>query len=225
MSTPQRTLVIGNRNYSSWSMRAWVLMRELGIEFEERVLPLFTESFAREIVKYSPARRVPVLLVGEFAIWETLAIAEYLAEAFPDRGVWPTDAFERARARSVCAEMHAGFGALRANMPMNVEAHLPGRGWNVQVQSDIDRIVEIWSQLRTAHAHSGPFLFGAFGAADAFFAPVVSRFETHQVETPPVCTAYRRAVLECASMRAWTAAALQEKSFLAEDEPYRRSRD
>lgn len=225
MSTRRFTLVIGNRNYSSWSMRAWLLMRELGIEFEERVLPLFSETFAREIVKYSPAKRVPVLLVDDFAVWDTLAIAEYLAEAFPDRGVWPRNAFDRARARSVCAEMHAGFGALRAQMPVNVEARLPGLGWNVQVQDDIDRIVQMWSALREAHAHSGPFLFGAYGAADAFFAPVVSRFETYQVGLPKACQDYARAVLESASMREWTAAALQERSFLAEDEPYRRARD
>ncbi|HEY5633917.1 MAG TPA: glutathione S-transferase family protein [Burkholderiaceae bacterium] len=225
MSTRRFTLVIGNRNYSSWSMRAWLLMRELGIEFEERVLPLFSETFAREIVKYSPAKRVPVLLVDDFPIWDTLAIAEYLAEAFPDRGVWPRNAFDRARARSVCAEMHSGFGALRAHMPVNVEASLPGLGWNVQVQDDIDRIVRIWSELRDAHAQSGPFLFGAYGAADAFFAPVASRFQTYQVGLPKQCQDYARAVLESASMRQWTEAALTERSFLAEDELYRRSRD
>ena len=225
MSTRRFTLVIGNRNYSSWSMRAWLLMRELGIEFEERVLPLFSETFAREIVKYSPAKRVPVLLVDDFPIWDTLAIAEYLAEAFPDRGVWPRNAFDRARARSVCAEMHSGFGALRAHMPVNVEASLPGLGWNVQVQDDIDRIVGIWSELRDAHAQSGPFLFGAYGAADAFFAPVASRFQTYQVGLPKQCQDYARAVLESASMRQWTEAALTERSFLAEDELYRRSRD
>lgn len=225
MSTRRFTLVIGNRNYSSWSMRAWLLMRELGIEFEERVLPLFSETFAREIVKYSPAKRVPVLLVDDFPIWDTLAIAEYLAEAFPDRGVWPRNAFDRARARSVCAEMHSGFGALRAHMPVNVEASLPGLGWNVQVRDDIDRIVRIWSELRDAHAQSGPFLFGAYGAADAFFAPVASRFQTYQVGLPKQCQDYARAVLESASMRQWTEAALTERSFLAEDELYRRSRD
>ncbi|MCL4747367.1 MAG: glutathione S-transferase family protein [Burkholderiaceae bacterium] len=225
MSETRFTLVIGNRNYSSWSMRAWLLMRELRIEFDERVLPLFSETFDREILRYSPARRVPVLLAGDLAIWDTIAIAEYLAEAFPDRAVWPARADHRARARSVCAEMHAGFGALRANMPMNVEARLAGRGWNLEVQADIDRIVAMWSGLRAAHAGSGPFLFGAYSAADAFYAPVVSRFETYGVALPPDCEAYRRAILETASMRDWTTAALEEKTFLAEDEPYRRARD
>ncbi len=225
MSETHYTLVIGNRNYSSWSMRPWLLMRELGIGFEERVLPLFSETFQREIVRYSPARRVPVLLAGEFPIWDTLAIIEYLAETFPERGVWPAEAHARARARSVCAEMHAGFGALRANMPVNVEARLPGRGWSLRVQADIDRIVAMWSELRAAHAGSGPFLFGTYGAADAFYAPVVSRFETYGVALPPDCDAYRRAILETASMRDWSAAALAEKTFLTGDEPYRRARD
>jgi glutathione S-transferase len=225
MDTPGLTLVIGNRNYSSWSLRPWLLMRHLGIPFRERVLPLFGDAFRTEIAKVSPAGRVPVLLDGDFAVWDTLAIVEYLAERFPALSVWPEDARARARARSVCAEMHSGFGHLRGQMPVNIEARLPGRGWNVQVQADVDRIVGMWSELRAQHAAAGPFLFGRFSAADAFYAPVVSRFETYAVDTPAPCDAYRRTILALPAMREWTEAALAERTFLAEDEPYRRSRD
>jgi len=225
MSSPTLTLLIGNRNYSSWSLRAWLLMRQAAIPFEERLVALGSEAFGREVRRHSPAGRVPVLVDAGFAVWDTLAIAEYLAERFPDRGIWPGDAQDRARARSVCAEMHAGFGALRSQMPMNIEARLPGRGWNLQVQDDVDRIVEIWSTLRERHAAHGPFLFGRFCAADAFFAPVVSRFETYAVPTPPPCDAYRQAVLALPAMRDWTEGALAERAFLAEDEPYRRVRE
>ena len=214
-------LYIGNRNYSSWSLRAWLLMRELGIAFEERQLMLFSDAFRTEIARVSPAGRVPVLVDDGFAVWDTLAIAEYLAERHPQAGVWPADPRERARARSVCAEMHAGFGALRSRMPMNVEASLPGLGLDAQVQADIDRIVALWTDLRATHGSRGPFLFGRFCAADAFYAPIASRFTTYAVALPPVCEQYRRDVLALPSMQAWTAAALAEHCFLPEDEPYR----
>ena len=218
------TLVIANKNYSSWSMRAWLLMRQLGIDFEERRLALFSDEFAREILRYSPAARVPVLVVDGFAVWDTLAIAEYLAEAHPAAGVWPADPRARARARSICAEMHSGFSALRDAMPMNVEAKLPGLLWNVQVQADVERIAQIWSELRAGNAAQGPFLFGRFSAADAFFAPVVSRFDTYGVSLPQPCEDYRQAIRALPAMREWVAHALAERSFVAEDEPYRRSR-
>ena len=224
MSAPELTLTIGNRNYSSWSLRAWLLMRQLGIRFSERLVPLFTPQFGQAVAAISPAGRVPVLDDDGFAVWDTLAIAEYLAEKFPGAGVWPRQARARARARSVCAEMHAGFGNLRSRMPMNIEAHLPGMGWDLEVQRDIDRIVEMWSGLRAEHAAGGPFLFGSFCAADAFYAPVASRFTTYAVALPPVCDEYRRAILELPAMREWSAAACAEHMFLAEDEPYRRSR-
>jgi len=217
-------LLIGNKNYSSWSMRPWLLMRQLDIAFEERVLWLFTDEFRREVAKVSPAGRVPVLVDDGFAVWDTLAIAEYLAERHPERGVWPADPRARARARSVCAEMHSGFGALRSHMPMNLEAKLPGLGWNLQVQRDIDRIAAMWSELRAAHAAAGPFLFGRFCAADAFYAPVVTRFETYGVTLPPVCAEYCPTMLGLPAMRAWNDGALAERRFLPEDEPYRPAR-
>ncbi len=225
MSRATLTLVIGNKNYSSWSLRPWLLMRALGIGFDEIRLPLFSDTFRREIARYSPAGRVPVLLSEGFAIWESLAIVEYLAEAYPDAGVWPADPLARARARSVCAEMHAGFGALRDQMPVNIEAKLPGRGWNLRVQADVDRIAAIWTELRSQHAGEGPFLFGGFSAADAFFAPVVTHFDTYAISLDPVCEAYRRAIHELPAMQQWVAAALAEHSFIAEDEPYRRGRE
>ena len=225
MSETRLALVIGNRNYSSWSLRPWLLMRTLAIGFEEIVLPLFSDTFRREILRYSPAARVPVLLDDGFAIWESLAIVEYLAERHPGAGVWPDDPRARARARSVCAEMHAGFGALRGQMPVNIEAKLPGRGWNVAVQADIDRIESIWSGLRVENSREGPYLFGRFSAADAFFAPVVLRFDTYGIELAPVCEEYRRAIHALPAMREWIGAALAERSFIAEDEPYRRSRE
>lgn len=216
------TLYIGNRNYSSWSLRAWLLMRQLGIDFDEHPLRLFSEDFRATLARVSPVARVPVLVDQGFAVWESLAIVEYLAERYPQAGVWPADGRMRARARSVCAEMHAGFGQLRNRMPMNIEAHLPGLGWDLAVQADIDRILAIWTELRTLNAARGPFLFGDFCAADAFFAPVCSRFTTYAVNLPPPCDAYREAVLALPAMREWTEAALAEHCFLAEDEPYRR---
>lgn len=218
------TLYIGNRNYSSWSLRAWLTMRALAIPFEERPLQLFSESFRTELAKVSPVARVPVLIDDGFVVWESLAIIEYLAERHPDAGVWPADPQQRARARSVCSEMHAGFVQLRTNMPMNIEASLPGLGWNLAVQDDVDRIAAIWTGLRTAHAARGPFLFGAFCAADAFFAPVCWRLTTHAVALPPVCDEYRQAVLALPAMREWTEGALAERCFLPQSEPYRRSR-
>lgn len=225
MAEPRLTLFIGNRNYSSWSLRPWLLMRQLGIPFEERKLALFSDTFRREIAAVSPAGRVPVLVADGFPVWDSLAIAEFLADAYPGLGVWPGDAKARARARCVCAEMHAGFQALRGQMPVNIEARLPGLGWNTQVQADIDRIAAMWSALRSEHAAGGPFLFGRFSAADAFYAPVITRFDTYGIELDPVCEEYRRAVHALPAMREWVAGALEERTFLAEDEPYRRSRD
>ena len=213
-------LVIGNKNYSSWSLRPWLLLTEAGIPFEEIRLPLFTASFATEIGRYTPAGRVPVLLDGDLAIWDTLAIAEYVAEAFPDRRLWPVERPRRARARSLAAEMHSGFATLRQAMPMNVSASLPGRGWSIAVQRDVDRLVAMWRQC--LDASGGPMLFGDFGIVDAFYAPVVSRLATYDVALPADIAAYRDRVLALRGMRAWAEAAAAETEFLVEDEPYRR---
>ena len=190
-------LVIGNKNYSSWSMRPWVLMKQAGIPFEEHKLRFdaFTPEsrFKTELARVSPAGRVPVLIDGELAVWDTLAIAEYLAESFPQHRLWPADAKVRARARSVCAEMHAGFGALRSHCPMNIEAALPEVGQRVlaeqpAVRADLERIVQMWSGL--LEASGGPLLFGGFTIADAYFAPVVMRMVTYGLPVPPGIAAY-----------------------------------
>jgi glutathione S-transferase len=223
MNGGRATLIIGNKNYSSWSLRPWLLMRQLGIDFEERKLPLSSDEFRREIARFSPVARVPVLVVDGFAVWDSLAIAEYLNDSHPGLGVWPADPKARARARSVCAEMHSGFSALRDAMPVNIEAKLPGLVWDLRVQADIERIAQMWSDLRSEHAANGPFLFGRFSAADAFFAPVITRFDTYGVTLSPLCEDYRQAIHQLPAMRDWIAAALAEHSFIAEDEPYRRA--
>jgi glutathione S-transferase len=220
-------LVIGNKNYSSWSMRPWVLMRHCGLAFDEIKLRFdFTEgsAFYRELARYTPAARVPVLLEDGFAVWDTLAIAERVAELLPGQAVWPQAPRARARARSLCAEMHAGFGALRQHCPMNIEAHLPEVGKRVlaeqpAVQRDLQRIVAMWSEaLRDS---GGPFLFGEFGAADAYFAPVVARVRCYALPLPPTLQDYAARVWASPGVAAWVADALAERDFLDFEEPYR----
>jgi glutathione S-transferase len=223
-------LVIGNKNYSSWSMRPWVLMRQLGIEFDERKLRFdFAENspFRRAVASVSPAGRVPVLVDGDFAVWDTLAIAEYLHEKFPALGIWPAGTHARARARSLCAEMHAGFAALRNACPMNIEARLPEAGarvWAEQdaVRRDVARIESMWADALAASG--GPFLFGDFGAADAFYAPVCTRFVTYALPVAAPTRAYLERVLAAPGVQRWIADALAEGDFIAEDEPHRKAR-
>ena len=217
-------LVIANKNYSSWSLRAWLLLQQLQIEFEEVRIGFNEPDWHARIRALSPAGRVPVLLDGEITVWDTLAIAEYVAERFPEAGVWPSTRSARSFARSVCAEMHSGFGALRTHMPMNIEARLPGLGWNLEVQDDIDRVLQIWTDARAQFGHDGAMLFGRFCAADAFYAPVVWRFVTHGVELPEVARTYMDAVRALPAMQAWEQAARVEHDYVAMDEPYRRSR-
>jgi glutathione S-transferase len=216
-------LVIGNKNYSSWSLRPWLVLTHFGIAFEEVKLRLDSPEFFVAIEKVSPAQRVPVLVEDDgFAVWDTLAIIEYLAEQYPQHAIWPGPIRERARARSLCAEMHAGFSNLRNQMGMNIEAHLPGRGWNRSVQKDIDRITQAWT---SALAESGgPFLFGDFSAADAYFAPVCFRFKTYEVSVPAAVQAYMNAVFAVPAVQQWVAVALTEHDYLAHDEPYRQTR-
>lgn len=223
-------LYIGNKNYSSWSMRPWVLLEQATIAFEEVKIRFdaFTpdSKFKTEVARHSPAGRVPVLVDDGFAVWDTLAIAEYLAERFPDRHLWPGDRQARARARSVCAEMHAGFTALRSHFGMNIEASLPEVGQRIlrehaEVKADVDRLVEMWSEL--LRAHGGPLLFGRFSIADAFFAPVVKRFVTYAVPVPPAVAAYIKQVQELPAVVAWTRGALAEHDFLDFEEPYRKA--
>jgi len=223
-------LLIGNKNYSSWSMRPWVLMRQLGLPFEEAKLRFdFTEgsAFRQAVARVSPAGTVPVLLEDGFAVWDTLAIVETLHELFPGRGVWPAAAHDRARARSLCAEMHAGFGALRSHCPMNIEASMPEVGakvWAEQaaVRRDVARIEAMWAE---ALAHSGgPFLFGEFCAADAYYAPVVMRLRSYALPVSDATRAYMDSVIAAPGVAAWIADALAEADFLDFEEPYRSAR-
>ena len=221
------TLYTGNKNYSSWSMRAGVLMRQLGIGFDEVKLRLdFSDGspFRAALARVTPAGRVPVLVDGDFAVWDTLAIAEYLHEAFPAKGVWPADAKPRARARCLCAEMHAGFAALRQHCPMNLEAGLAEAGRRILAEqpgerSDLERIDRMWCEQLAASG--GPMLFGAFCAADAFFAPVAERITTYALPVSAEAAAYVHRLAALDAVRAWRAEALAEHDFIAEDEPYR----
>ena len=214
------TLVIGNMNYSSWSMRPWVLMKQLGIPFEQVKLRFHTQEWDAQIARWSPSRLVPVLWRGEQSVWDTLAIIETLAEWHPDKGVWPRDPLARAFARSASAEMHSGFRDLRANMPMNIRASHPGKGMKPEVQANIDRIQSLWQEARQRFGTSGPFLFGDFCAADAMYAPVVMRFRTYGVKLPAQAAKYCEAMHAAPGVRAWVEESAQEKEFVAEDEPY-----
>jgi glutathione S-transferase len=213
-------LVIGNKNYSSWSMRPWVLLRQAQIPFEEVQLEFDGEVRVIGIEKYSRARKVPVLLLDGEAVWDSLAIAETVAELFPEKQLWPADARARRVARSACAEMHSGFQGLRERMPMNIKGHHPGKGLTPESQRDIDRIVALWSECRETFGSGGSLLFGRFSVADAFFAPVVMRFRTYGVEVPRLAKDYCAAVEALPAVREWIEAARKEKKFVAGDEPY-----
>lgn len=222
------TLYIGNKNYSSWSMRPWVLLRQAQIPFEEVMVRFDAFSadsaFKRALRSVSPASKVPVLVDDGFAIWDTLAIAEYLADRFPDRGLWPTDARARARARSICAEMHAGFQNLRGACGMNIEADLAQAGaliWRDKpgVRTDVARIVDMWTELLAEH--QGPMLFGDFSIADAMFAPVCMRLRSFALPVPEAVASYVQRVAALPGVKAWIDDALQEHDFLDFEEPYR----
>jgi glutathione S-transferase len=221
-------LYIGNKNYSSWSMRPWVLLTQAGIAFEEVMVRFDSldagSAFKNTIGRINPVGKVPVLVDDGFAVWDTLAIAEYLAERFPEHRLWPADPQARARARSVCAEMHSGFSALRSHCGMNIEASLPEIGrivWRDQagVRADLARIETIWTELLAAHG--GPMLFGAFGIADAYFAPVCSRIRTYALPVSPTVRAYVDRVHALPGVQAWVQQALAEHDFVDFDEPYR----
>jgi glutathione S-transferase len=223
MTTPL-TLVIANKNYSSWSSRPWLVMTELGIAFGERMLKFDSEDWATHIAALSPSRLVPVLWEGKpgegFPTFDTLAIIERLHELFPDKGVWPSDARARARARSLVADFHAGYRAMRAAMPMNLRGHYPGKGMSPEVAQDIEGLTARWVDTRREFGEAGRFLFGDYCAADAFFAPVASRFLTYGVGLEGEARNYQQTLLETASFAAWRKAALQETEFVAADEPY-----
>ena len=218
------TLVVGNKNYSSWSMRSWVLLHGLNLPFRERQLKFNSKDWGDNIDGLSPSRMVPVLWEDEpgkgFATWDTLAISERLHELFPAAGVWPPDAKARARARSLCAEFHSGFRAFRGAMPMNIRSRYPGKGVNPDVAKDIERIRALWTETRKTFGGNEPYLFGAFCAADAYYAPVATRFVTYGIELDGAAREYQQALLDSPGVKAWSAEAVKETEFVAEDEPY-----
>jgi glutathione S-transferase len=216
-------LVIANKNYSSWSLRPWLLMKQAQIPFQEEVVSLNAPDFKARVARYAPTDKVPVLVDDEdgVVVWDSLAIVEYLAERFRHLQLWPVDPQARALARSICAEMHAGFQDLRSQMPMNITGRFPRLGWNVRVQRDVDRIVAIWALARDKHGLGGPFLFGRFSVADAYFAPVTRRFISHEVALPLPARQYVETIERLPAMQAWVDAARQENDFVARDEPYR----
>ncbi|MBL8687612.1 MAG: glutathione S-transferase family protein [Rhodospirillaceae bacterium] len=212
------TLVVGNKNYSSWSMRPWLVLKKSGAAFEEVVIPLDRPETRAEIFKHSPSGFVPTLKDDELTIWESLAICEYLAEKFPEANLWPKDPSARAIARSVSNEMHSGFSALRTNMPMNVRGNLPGKGRAPGVQEDINRISAIWRDCRTRFGQNGPYLFGAFSIADAMYAPVASRFVTYQVDLDADAKAYVNTLWSDPAMAAWVEGARREPWVIEKSE-------
>jgi glutathione S-transferase len=214
-------LVIANKNYSSWSLRPWLLLTQLGIPFEEEKISFNDPKFKERVRKYNPAGKVPVLVDGDLTVWDSLAIIEYIAEKFPDRGVWPTAREARARARSVCAEMHSGFQALRSRLGMNCELHMPMAVLDAATRRDVARICDLWADCAHFAGGSGPYLFGAFSAADAYFAPVVRRFVTYDVGLPESARRYVATIDALPSMKEWMKVALAENDWVEEDEMYR----
>ena len=215
------TLVIGNKNYSSWSLRPWIAMKVTGIPFAEKVIPLYEPGSREEILKYSPAGKVPILIDGDQAVWESLAILEHLADKFPDKHLWPADQAARSLARSVSTEMHAGFVPLRRACTMNFWLPPKPRPQEAEVMADVARIEAIWADCRArfGQKRGGPFLFGAFGAADAMYAPVVARFHNYGLPVSAATHNYMNAVMALPAWTEWRDAALQEKWIMRHNEP------
>jgi glutathione S-transferase len=211
-------LVIGNKNYSSWSFRPWIAMKVAGIPFEEEVISLDAKEFKPRLSKISGTGKVPALVDGEVNVWESLAILEYLAEKFPDARLWPSDPAARAHARAIAAEMHAGFVPLRRHLPMNMWRPVKPRELTPEAQANVRRIEAMWTACRERYGAGGLFLFGHFGAADAMYAPVVARFHTYAVTIGAAAQAYADAVMALPAWAEWQAAALKEPWVLAEDE-------
>jgi len=214
----QLKLIIGNKNYSSWSLRSWFLLTEAGIEFEEYRIPLDLENSAAEIARFSPSGRVPVLMLGEQRVWDTLAIAETVAEQWPEKQLWPSDSVARVHARCISAEMHAGFPTLREAMPMNCRAMGRKVSFPDALAADIDRVLDIWSDCHRRYQSQGNWLFGRFSVADAMFAPVVLRFRSYGINLPDAASAYPRRMLESESIQRWLAAAESEIEVIKTEE-------
>ena len=212
------TLVIGNKNYSSWSLRPWLWMRQAGIPFAEKRVALYTDTYTEELQPYFSNNKVPVLQDGELIVWDTLAILEYLAEKHPETHGWPADSRARAVARSISAEMHSSFTALRQAMPMNCRKVFPDFNYDDTVQKDIERICELWAFCRDEFGADGPWLFGAFSMADAMYAPVVLRFQTYDVGLSSIAREYVNTMLENPHVAEWIEAGINEPEIIAQSE-------
>jgi glutathione S-transferase len=209
------TIYLGNKNYSSWSLRPWLVLKQIGVMFDEVVIPLYEPSSKATIMKYSPSGTVPALRHGGLVVWDSLAICEYLAESFPTFHLWPKDSDARAVARSACAELHSGFQALRSHLPMNVRASVPNRVLTPEAQADVNRVMAIWRDCRKRFGEGkGGFLFGPFSIADATYAPVVTRFRTYKVELEREAEAYCEAITSLPAMQEWIAAARNEPMII-----------
>ena len=211
-------LIIGNKNYSSWSLRAWLLLREAGIEFDEHRISLDLDTTAAEIASFNPGGTVPILQLDDLTVWDTMAIAETAAERWPDRQLWPADADARAYARSICAEMHAGFAVLRERMPMNCRAMGRKVPLPDELSDEIDRVIAIWSACHHQYSGDNGWLFGSFGVADAMFAPVVLRFRSYGINLPESAGYYPQRLLQSEAMQDWLAAAETETEVIEREE-------
>ncbi|HEY9213439.1 MAG TPA: glutathione S-transferase family protein [Ancylobacter sp.] len=211
-------LIIGNKNYSSWSLRPWLALKAFGIPFEEILIPLDAPDFKARVREHSPAGRVPVLIDGEAVVWESIAILEHLAERFPDKALWPAEPVVRAHARSLATEMHGGFGALRSVAPMNLWRPVERREFPDAALQDVQRVARRWNEARERFGAGGDFLFGAFSAADAMYAPLATRIRTYDIAVDSVIADYVEAIHAHPAFVEWKQAALNETGALAEDE-------
>lgn len=211
-------LIIGNKNYSSWSLRPWLLLKAFGLPFEEVTVSLGAADFKERVRAHSPAGRVPVLIDGEAVLWESIAIIEHLAERFPDRAIWPTGPVARAHARSLATEMHGGFAGLRSAAPMNLWRPIESRPLPEAALKDVRVLERRWAEARERFGQGGPFLYGAFSGADAMYAPVATRIRTYGLEVDPVAAAYVAAIHDHPAFVEWKALALAETEVLEEDE-------
>jgi len=211
-------LIIGNKNYSSWSLRPWLLLKENSIEFSETKIPLYQPDSTEQILQYSPSAKVPAFSHDQTNVWDSLAICEYIADLYPEKQCWPADIDKRAWARSVSHEMHSGFFNIRNSMPMNCRASIDFSPISPELQTEIDRVCEIWRNCRSAHKTEGPFLFGAFTIADAMYAPVVLRFQSYGIKVEATEKQYMDNLLSLASLQEWIAEGIKEEEIIAESE-------
>lgn len=211
-------LIIGNKAYSSWSLRPWLVLRQLDVAFTETRVPLYVHNYKEELLKHAPSGKVPILKHGDVTVWDSLSICEYLAECFPDAGLWPEDAALRALARSLSAEMHSGFNGIRGAMPFNCRALGRRVPITTEIQRELGRVMSLWRDCRTRHGKDGPWLFGRFSIVDAMYVPVALRFLTYSVPLDPFCQSYAETVFHHPAVREWIDAAKQESEVMISNE-------